>query len=99
MVQLKRKHNSAFKGQVALEALKEQQTLGQVANQFQIHPTQVRKWRDLLKEKLPIIFGESDNALKQLIAKDQLIDRLYRQVGQVTTELDWLKKKMGLTPD
>lgn len=97
MVHQKRKHTADFKSRVAFEALREQQTIGELASRYQIHPTQIRRWRDILKEKLSTVF--SDKSGKELASKNQLIDRLYRQVGQLTIELNWLKKKMGLASD
>ena len=52
----KRQHQPAFKAKVALEALKEDMTIAEVSSRFQIHPTQVRRWRDELKEGLPEVF-------------------------------------------
>ena len=95
MTKIQRKHSSSFKGTVALEALREQQSLLQLASQYGVHPTQIRQWRDLLKAEIPNIFTKGVNY--QLAQKDQLIDRLYKQVGQLTVESEWLKKKLGLT--
>jgi transposase-like protein len=94
MTKTKRKHSASFKGQIALEALKEQQSIPQLSSQRGVHPTQIRQWRDLLKSEIPNIFTKGVN--HQLAEKDQLIDRLYKQVGQLTVESEWLKKKLGL---
>lgn len=94
MTKIQRKHSASFKGQVALEALKEQQSILQLSSQYGIHPTQIRQWRDLLKAEIPNIFTKGVNY--QLAQKEQLIDRLYKQVGQLTVESEWLKKKFGL---
>ena len=92
MSNTKKQHVPTFKGQVALEALKEQQTLGELASRFSVHPTQIRRWRDFLKEQIPVIF--SNQTAKQLVAKDELVEQLYNQVGKLTVELEWLKKKL-----
>ena len=92
MSNLKKQHAPTFKGQVALEALKEQQTIGELASRFGVHPTQIRRWRDLLKEQIPIIF--SNQTAKQLVAKEELVEQLYKQVGKLTVELERLKKKL-----
>lgn len=88
----KRQHAPNFKGQIALEALKEQQTIGELAGRFAVHPTQIRRWRDFLREQIPVIF--SNQTAKQLVAKDELVEQLYNQVGKLTVELEWLKKKL-----
>lgn len=92
MVTNKRQHTPSLKGQIALEALKEQQTLGELASRFGVHPTQIRRWRDYLREQIPVIFTNKSG--KELVAKDELIDQLYNQVGKLSIELEWLKKKL-----
>jgi len=88
----KRKHSPEFKVQVALAALKEEKTISQISSHYEIHPTQVRRWRDSLKQNLAISF--TNGPLRELKEKDKLIDNLYQQVGQLTMELEWLKKKL-----
>ena len=90
---IKRQHSSEFKARVVLEVLKETKTVGQIGSEFNIHPTQVKRWRDTALMGLKDTF--TDNHGKVLKEKDDLIDQLYRQVGKLQTELDWLKKKMG----
>lgn len=93
----KRKHPPSFKATVGLEAIKEQQTISQLASRFDLHPTQVRRYRDHVRSHVSDLF--KDDVSKQLASKDQLIDRLYRQVGSLTMEMDWLKKKLGVNDD
>jgi transposase len=83
-----------FKSQVALEALKENESLGQLAAKFEVHPTQIQKWKSQLKESLPDVFTNGIN--QELRQKDDLIEKLYNQVGKLTLELNWLKKKLGV---
>ena len=88
----KKQYTTAFKVKVALEALKEQQSLAQLSSQFQLHPNQIRRWRDILKNALPTIFNK--NSQEELKEKEALITQLFQQLGQLTYELDWLKKKL-----
>jgi len=90
----KKQHTPSFKAQVAFEALKELETIGQISSRFEVHPTQIRRWRDLLKEQMPKVFTNTHE--HELETKDKLIDQLYRQVGQLTVQLEWLKKKLGV---
>lgn len=92
MSNIRRKHSPAFKAQVALEAIKELQTLSQIAGEFSLHTTQIRNWRDKLLKSAPEIF--KDEKQQQVIDNDKLISELYRQLGEKTVELDWLKKKL-----
>ena len=92
MSNIRRKHSPAFKAQVAVSAIKELQTLSQIAGEFSLHTTQIRTWRDKLLKSAPEVF--KDGKQQKEIDKDKLIDELYRQLGEKTVELDWLKKKL-----
>lgn len=89
----RRKHTSSFKARVALEALKEQKTLAQISSEFQLHPTQIRHYRDQLQNGIELVF--SNRQAQELKDKNELIDKLYYQIGKLNTEYEWLKKKLG----
>jgi transposase len=89
--ELRRSHDATFKAKVALEALKEQKTLAQLSSEYQVHANQIRQWRKQLLDELPQVF--SDRRQKTEQEKDDLIAELYRQIGQLKVEADWLKKK------
>lgn len=90
---IKRQHSPEFKTQVVLEVFKEEKTIGEIGSRFSVHPTQVRRWKDQALLGLKGVF--TDTSAKALAERDKLIDELYRQIGQLKVELDWLKKKMG----
>ena len=85
------KHEAAFKAKVALEAVKGEKTIAQISSEFGIHPNQIRQWRRHLLEVLPDVF--SDRRKKADRERNELEDELYRQIGQLKVELEWLKKK------
>ena len=90
----KRRHFSAeFKARVAREALKEQKTIAEIAAEYEVHPNQIALWKKQLLDALPDVFsrGRAGAAKRE----EKLKDRLYRQIGQLKVELDWLKKKVG----
>jgi transposase-like protein len=89
--EMRRSHNAAFKAKVALEALKEQKTLAQLSSEYQIHASQIRQWRKQLLDELPQLFTDRRQRADQ--EKNDLIDELYRQIGQLKVESDWIKKK------
>lgn len=90
----RKQYDSRFKAQVAIEAIKNQQTLAQIASQYQVHPNQVSKWKKQVLEELPEIFINGRKPVD--LANEQLVDELYRQIGQLKVELNWLQKKTGL---
>lgn len=92
MERMRSKHSAAFKAKVALEAIKEQQTSAELAGKYQVHPVQIRTWKaEAIKGLLLIFTDKRKQAEKE---KDELIEELYRQVGQLKVEADWLKKKL-----
>ena len=94
MNNLRRKHTARFKTNVILELLKEEKTSGQIASQFGIHPTQIRHWKKQALEGLEVIF--SNGIKSELVEKNELVEQLYKQIGQLKVETDFLKKKMGI---
>ncbi len=91
---VRRIHTPAFKSQVVLAMLRGEKTRGEIASEFQIHPVQADKWRQKVIESLSHIFsgGIKDEERK----REKLIEELYKQIGQLKVETDWLKKKIGL---
>ena len=91
---LRSKYPPAFKAKVALEAIKEEKTSAELSSQYQVHPGQIRNWKGTLKQGATDLFNGNRKKMKD--NKEELIQELYRQIGQLKVELDWLKKKSGL---
>jgi transposase-like protein len=89
MVKRKR-YDSQFKATVALEAVKNEKTIAQIASDYSVHPNQVGKWKKQLLQELPKVFSNRQTSSEK--ANEKLIDELYRQIGQLKVELDWPKK-------
>ena len=99
MLRMKTKQRRSFsaemKARMTLEAIKGQRTIQEIASHYGVHPNQVTTWKRQAVEGLSQVFtdrrsagAESDEALKA---------ELYRQIGQLQVELDWIKKQSGLS--
>lgn len=90
-----RVHTPAFKTQVVLALLKGDRTRNEICSEFGIHPTQADLWKQKVLSGIPTLFGLGN--MDELRERDKLIEELYKQVGKLQTQLEWLKKKMGYT--
>ena len=93
----RRKFTATFKTQVALEAIKGLKTINEIASGHGVHPHQVGAWKKQALAALPAAL-EDGRRRGQDQDHEELIARLYQQIGQLKVELDWLKKKSGLEP-
>ena len=93
MGNIKKRHSSAFKAKVALEAIKGADSVSVICSRYQIHPTQINRWKDKALQSMAAGFDNKSAAKEK--EKDELIKELYRQIGQSKVEMDWLKKNMG----
>lgn len=93
MTQQRRNHSPTLKARVALEALKGDETIAQLASRFEVHPSQVRKWKHQMEEGAVGIFG-SDHRQENKDAA-ALTARLYQEIGQLKVERDFLASRLG----
>jgi len=88
----RRKFGADFKAKVVIEALKERITIEQLAKKYELHPNQITTWKKEFLVNAALAFsGESEKPKNE---KDPEIDKLYAQIGQLTVENTWLKKKL-----
>jgi putative transposase len=94
-----RKHYTAqFKAQVVQEILKEEKSLNQLATEHGIHPNQLKRWKAMALEGLPSLFSKTDQAVQTAAEHERQVTELYAEIGRLTTELTWLKKKLASLP-
>jgi transposase-like protein len=86
-----KKYSSTFKAKVALEAIKGLKTLNEISSEYGIHTTQITQWKKQALDELPQIFTHTGSERSK--NEEALIASLYQQIGQLTVERDFLKKK------
>ena len=93
MSKTRRNHGSVFKAKVALEALKGEQTVAEIASKPGLHPTLVNEWtRQLADGASPVVEKGTGKVEKD---SEALVGELYKQIGQQKVELDFLARKLG----
>jgi transposase-like protein len=85
----RRNHTAAFKAKVALEALKGEQTLVELATRFQVHPNQITEWKKQLLDRAPEIFGKDQKS------EGPDVKELHAKIGQLAMENDFLSGALG----
>ena len=93
---MRKQYTAAFKAKVVQELLKEEKTLGQIASEYEVHPTQLKNWRAVALEGLSSLFERQDSTRVLQAAHDQQLTELYAEIGKLTTQVTWLKKKLLL---
>ena len=89
----RRNFGKAFKAKVAIEAIKGEKTVNEIASLYEVHPSQVHQWKKLALEQLPEAMA--DGRSKE-VRSHQLVDeeKLHQKIGQQAVEIDFLKKKL-----
>lgn len=90
----RKRHSPEFKAKVALEALKGVKPLQSLAAEAGVHPVQITQWKKRAQQL--VAEGFRERRRKDTSQEEKLKEELYKQIGQMKVELDWLKKKSGL---
>jgi len=94
MSTIRRSHSDGFKSKVALEVIRGEKSLAEIACQYEIHPNLAIKWKREVEEKAAKLFARKED--DQMKALQEENEKLYTQLGKRQVENDWLKKKLGL---
>ena len=92
----KQTHSPDEKARLVLEALRGERTINEIASEHNIHPNMLSKWKRDAENHLHVLF--QDNSAKERKTRKEReaeLERLYAQIGKLTTQNEWLKKKSG----
>ncbi len=90
----RRKFSADFKAKVVIEALKERNTIEQLARKYEIHPTQINNWKKEFIANASIAFASESEKSEERQDQEKKIEKLYAQIGQLKVENDFLKKNL-----
>ena len=90
----RKQYSPKFKAKLAIEAIRGEKAMSQLASQYHVHPVQISQWKKIATDQLAELFvdGRKSKPVNGGIEKDAL----YEEIGRLKVELDWLKKKVGL---
>ena len=93
---MKKIYTADFKAKVILELLREEMTVAQLSSKYEVHQSLINKWRNAVIEGLPELLA--DNRKRDTLAKEHEteVKELYAQIGELSSQLNWLKKKSGI---
>jgi transposase-like protein len=90
---MKKQFSNEFKAKVALAALRGNDTVTQLSSEYGVHPTQIANWKKIVQAGSSELFSGRKNSNNE--SQEKLIEELYKTIGQLKMENDWLKKKLN----
>lgn len=91
---MRKTYSAEFKAQVVLEILKEEKSISQLASEHGVHPNLLGKWRNQALSDLPRLFSDDHRKAEAVKSEyEKRIQELYEEIGRLTTQVNWLKKK------
>lgn len=96
---MRKQYSASFKAEAVKELMKEEKTISQLASEIGVHPTQLKEWKKIALQGLPELFSREGQIRERSQEQEQRVNELYSEIGRLTTQVNWLKKKSGLKPE
>lgn len=96
LITMRKRISPELKAKAALEALKEERPLNQIAGDYEVHPNMLSAWKATAINGMSTLFEKETKAQIDKDAHDKQVEELFSQIGRLTTQLAWMKKKSGL---
>ena len=91
---MRKRYTAAIKAKIVIELLQEEKTLAQLSSEYGVSTTQLTRWKNYALAEMPRLFETKDDKSQEKY--DRKINDLYAEIGRLTTQVNWLKKKSGL---
>ncbi len=95
---MRKRYSAKFKAEIVQAVLQENKTITEIASEHGIHPNQIHRWKAIALKGLPSLFQDDKAAKAAEADHEKKLDELYVEIGRLTTQLTWLKKKSGIDP-
>ena len=95
MAMKRKKYSPEFKAQAVIELMREEQSIGQLSSKFGVHSSQLIKWRKAVIEGMPELLTDGRKRDSLIKEHEERVKELYAQIGELSAQLNWLKKKSG----
>ena len=92
--EMRKRYTAAYKAKIVTELLKEEKTLAQLSSETGVSTKQLTRWKNYTLAEMPRLFESKSEQMKEKY--DTKINELYAEIGRLTTQVNWLKKKSGL---
>lgn len=98
MTKNRKSYKSSYKAQVVMDLLKEEKTLSQISSEYKLSTSVISKWKNIMIKNIEKVFeNNSSKSIQEKKEYEKQIEELYQEIGKLTTQLNWLKKKCGVS--
>jgi len=92
---MRKQYTAALKAKIVIEILQEEKTLTQLASDYEVSSKQLSRWKNHVLSEMPRLFERQVTQSQE--KQEQKLTELYAEIGRLTTQVNWLKKKSGLS--